>query len=76
MASTATSTEIADELRVNEVVLEKIETTSLRVRPNFPVLAPRLGRDVQLVKKALDAGQFGELDGGRFEAAGHVLEPG
>jgi isoleucyl-tRNA synthetase len=43
--------EIADELRVNEVVLEKIETTSLRVRPNFPVLAPRLGRDVQLVKK-------------------------
>ncbi len=67
--------EIADELRVNEVVLEKIETTRLRVRPNFPVLAPRLGRDVQLVKKALDAGEFGELDGGRFEVAGHVLEP-
>ena len=67
--------EIADELRVNEVVVEKIETMSLRVRPNFPVLAPRLGRDVQLVKKALDAGEFGELDGGRFEVAGHVLEP-
>jgi isoleucyl-tRNA synthetase len=30
---------------------------------------------VQLVKKALDAGEFAELDGGRFEAAGHVLEP-
>ncbi len=28
-----------------------------------------------LVKKALDAGEFGELDGGRFEVAGHVLEP-
>jgi isoleucyl-tRNA synthetase len=67
--------EIADELRVNEVVVAKIETTRLRVRPNFPVLAPRLGRDVQLVKKALDAGEFGELDGGRFEVAGHVLEP-
>jgi isoleucyl-tRNA synthetase len=67
--------EIADELRVSEVVLGRIETTSLRVRPNFPVLAPRLGRDVQLVKKALDAGEFTELDGGRFEVAGHVLEP-
>jgi len=67
--------EIADELRVGEVSLDRIETTSLRVRPNFPVLAPRLGREVQLVKKALDAGEFAELDGGRFEAAGHVLEP-
>ncbi|HEY7146792.1 MAG TPA: isoleucine--tRNA ligase [Streptosporangiaceae bacterium] len=67
--------EIADELRVGEVSVERIETTSLRVRPNFPVLAPRLGKDVQLVKKALDAGDFSELDGGRFEAAGHVLEP-
>jgi isoleucyl-tRNA synthetase len=68
--------EIADELRVSEVGLARIETTSLRVRPNFPVLAPRLGADVQLVKKALDAGDFTELDGGRFEVAGHVLEPG
>ncbi len=67
--------EIADELRVAEVSLDRIETASLRVRPNFPVLAPRLGRDVQLVKKALDAGDFAELDGGRFEAAGHLLEP-
>ena len=67
--------EIADELRVNEVSLDRIETTSLRVRPNFPVLAPRLGGEVQLVKRALDAGEFAELDGGRFEVAGHVLEP-
>jgi isoleucyl-tRNA synthetase len=67
--------EIADELRVNEVSLDRIETTSLRVRPNFPVLAPRLGGEVQLVKRALDAGEFAELDGGRFEVAGHVLGP-
>ncbi len=29
-----------------------------------------------LVKKALDAAEFRELDGGRFEVLGHVLEPG
>lgn len=68
--------EIADELRVKEVCVERIETTRLRVRPNFPVVAPRLGRDMPLVKKALDAGEFTELDGGRFEVAGHILDPG
>jgi isoleucyl-tRNA synthetase len=28
-----------------------------------------------LVKKALDAGEFAELDGGRFEVMGQILEP-
>ncbi len=68
--------EIADELRVKEVTTGRIETTGIRVRPNFPVVAPRLGAAMPLVKKALDAGEFRELGDGRFEAAGHVLEPG
>ena len=67
--------EIADELRVKRVSQERIETAGLRVRPNFPVLAPRLVSAMPLVKKALDAGEFRELDGGRFEVLGHVLEP-
>jgi isoleucyl-tRNA synthetase len=67
--------EIADELRVKEVRLEPIETSGLRVKPNFPVVAPRLGSSMPLVKKALDAGEFSELDGGRFEVMGFVLEP-
>ena len=67
--------EIADELRVKEVRLERIETSGLRVKPNFRVLAPRLGSAMPLVKKALDAGEFRELDGGRFEVLGHLLEP-
>jgi len=67
--------EIADELRVKQVALARIETEGLRVRPNFRVVAPRLGRDMPAVKKALDAGDFTELTGGRFEAAGQVLEP-
>jgi isoleucyl-tRNA synthetase len=67
--------EIADELRVKDVRLEPVETTGLRVRPNFPVVAPRLGASMQLVKQALDAGEFRELDGGRFEVMGFVLKP-
>jgi isoleucyl-tRNA synthetase len=68
--------EIADELRVKEVSLEQIETSGLRVKPNFPVVAPRLGSSMPLVKKALDAGEFRALDDGRFEVMGFVLEPG
>jgi isoleucyl-tRNA synthetase len=67
--------EIADELRVKDVSLEHIETTGLRVRPNFPVLAPRLGASMPLVKRALDAGEYRGLDGGRFEVLNQVLEP-
>ena len=52
---------------------ERIETTGLRVRPNFRAVAPRLGASMPLVKKALDAGEFRELDGGRFEV--HGLRP-
>ena len=68
--------EIADELRVKKVSQERIDTAGLRVKPNFRVLAPRLGSAMPLVKKALDASEFRELDGGRFEVLGHVLEPG
>src|SRR5262249_27469241 len=67
--------EIADELRVKQVILERIEASGVRVRPNFPVLAPRLGASMPKVKKALDAGEFRDLGDGRIEVLGHVLEP-
>jgi len=67
--------QIADELRVKEVRFGQVESTGLRVKPNFRVLAPRLGASMPLVKNALDGGEFRELDGGRFEVLGHVLEP-
>jgi isoleucyl-tRNA synthetase len=67
--------EIADELRVKQVGSEHIEASGLRVRPNFRAVAPRLGSDMPRVKQALDAGDFRELEGGRFEVHGHVLEP-
>ncbi|MGH9187291.1 MAG: isoleucine--tRNA ligase [Acidimicrobiales bacterium] len=67
--------EIADELRVKDVTFATVEATELRVRPNLPVLGPRLGREVATVRAALQAGEFEELDGGRFRVAGHDLGP-
>jgi isoleucyl-tRNA synthetase len=43
------------------------------VKPNLPVLGPKLGRELATVRAALDAGEFRELPGGGFHAAGHDL---
>jgi isoleucyl-tRNA synthetase len=64
---------IADELRVKEVELGPIDATELRVRPNLKVLGPRLGAELALVRKALDAGEWDPLPDGGFRAAGHDL---
>ncbi|HZS25395.1 MAG TPA: DUF5915 domain-containing protein, partial [Gaiellaceae bacterium] len=37
------------------------------------VLGPRLGKELRAVQQALAAGEFEELAGGRFRAAGHEL---
>lgn len=68
--------EIADELRVKEVELGEVEAVELRVKPNLPLLGPKLGKELGAVRAALAAGEFEELDGGRFRAAGQELEPG
>jgi isoleucyl-tRNA synthetase len=65
--------EIADELRVEDVSFGEVEASELRVKPHLPVLGPKLGRDLQAVRKALEAGEFEELPGGGFRAAGHEL---
>jgi isoleucyl-tRNA synthetase len=71
----AYATEIADELRVKEVTFGPIDATDLRVRPNLPVLGPRLGAELGKIRKALEAGEYEQLDGGRFRVAGHELGP-
>ena len=68
--------EIADELRVKEVDFGPVEAAELRVKPNLPVLGPKLGRDLGSVRAALEAGEFEQVDGGRFRVAGHELGPG
>ena len=67
--------EIADELRVKEVELGEVEATELRVKPNLPVLGPKLGKELGAVRAALAAGDFEQLDGGRFRVGAHDLAP-
>jgi isoleucyl-tRNA synthetase len=67
--------EIGEELRVKQVEFGRVDASELRVKPNLPVLGPRLGKELGAVRAALQAGEFEELEGGRFRAAGHELEP-
>jgi isoleucyl-tRNA synthetase len=67
--------EIADELRVKAVELGRVEAVELRVKPNLPLLGPKLGKELGPVRAALAAGDFEELPDGRFRVAGHELDP-
>jgi isoleucyl-tRNA synthetase len=69
------SGEIAEELRVQEVVFGAVEASELRVKPHLPVLGPRLGKELAAVRTALEAGEFEELPDGGFRVAGHDLAP-
>src|SRR5207244_5282658 len=75
MAASRHADEIADELRVKEVEFGEVGATELRVKPNLPLLGPKLGPELGAVRAALAAGEFEELPGGRFRVAGHELEP-
>ena len=67
--------EIADELRVKEVAFGEVEASELHVKPNLPVLGPKLGAALREVRERLQRGEFEALEGGRFRVDGHVLEP-
>jgi isoleucyl-tRNA synthetase len=67
--------EIAEELRVQEVVFGQVDASELKVKPHLPVLGPKLGKELGAVRAALEAGDFEELPGGGFRAAGHELGP-
>jgi len=65
--------EIREELRVKEVEFDTGPEPSLRLKPNLPVLGPRLGSKLREVKAALEAGEFEELGEGHYRAAGEDL---
>ena len=67
--------EIAEELRVREVEFGDVDASEVRVKPNLPVLGPKLGATLRDVRTALAEGRFEMLEGGRFRVDGHVLEP-
>ena len=65
--------EIADELRVRDVSFGHVEASERRVKPNLPLLGPRLGKELGAVRAALQAGDFEELPEGGIRVAGHDL---
>jgi isoleucyl-tRNA synthetase len=67
--------EIADELSVKDVEFGQVDASELRVKPNLPVLGPKLGKELGAVRAALEAGEFEELEDGRFRVNGRELEP-
>jgi isoleucyl-tRNA synthetase len=71
----AHSEEIGEELNVKDVEFGPVEATELRVKPNLPVLGPKLGKELGQVRQALEAGRFEELEGGRLRVDGHELAP-
>jgi isoleucyl-tRNA synthetase len=65
--------EIADELRVRAVSFGQVEASELRVKPNLPLLGPKLGKELGAVRAALQGGDFEELREGGIRVAGHDL---
>ena len=65
--------EIAEELRVKEVEFAPVEAMEVRVKPNLPLLGPKLGKELASVRAALEAGEFEQLEGGGVRVDGHEL---
>jgi isoleucyl-tRNA synthetase len=65
--------EIAEELRVKEVEFAPVEAMEVRVKPNLPLLGPKLGKELGSVRAALEAGAFEQLEGGGVRVDGHEL---
>ncbi len=65
--------EIADELRVREVSFGPVDASELVVKPNLPLLGPKLGAELGAIRQALEAGEFEELPGGGFRVGDHEL---
>jgi isoleucyl-tRNA synthetase len=67
--------EIAEELRVKEVEFGPVDAVETRVKPNLPVLGPKLGKELGAVRAALQAGDFEQLPDGTIRVAQHELSP-
>jgi len=50
-----------------------VDESDLRVKPNLPLLGPKLGKELGAVRAALEAGEFEELADGGIRVAGHDL---
>jgi isoleucyl-tRNA synthetase len=65
--------EIAEELRVKEVRPEAFPDARFRMKPNLPVLGPRLGKALPEIQRALANHEIEEIGEGRFRVGNHEL---
>jgi isoleucyl-tRNA synthetase len=65
--------EIADELNVKEVLFDQGPVARAQLKPNLPLLGPRLGAKLREVGAALAAGEYEELEDGSVRVDGEVL---
>jgi isoleucyl-tRNA synthetase len=66
---------IRDELRVKELVFDAEAEVEVVLKPDFPVLGPRIGSTVKLVAAALAGGDYEVRHDGTVVAAGVELAP-
>jgi len=55
-------------------VFGPVEATEVRVKPNLPVLGPKLGKELGAVRAALEAGEW-EQEDDSFRVLGRLLGP-
>jgi isoleucyl-tRNA synthetase len=57
------------------VLVDQGPVARVQLKPNLPLLGPRLGAKLREVAAALADGSYEELDGGRIRVAGEELAP-
>jgi isoleucyl-tRNA synthetase len=67
------SEDIKNELRVHELVFDEETTVEVTIKPNFPVVGPRLGSKMKDVAAAFASGDYEETGDGTVLAAGVEL---
>ncbi len=67
--------EMLDELRVKELALTGASGKRVRLKPNLPVLGPRLGPRLPAIRKALEEERW-EWEGENVRVDGELLEEG
>jgi isoleucyl-tRNA synthetase len=66
--------EIGDELRVKEASVGFPEAR-FRLKPNLPVLGPRLGKQIPAIREAMERYDIAELPSGRYRVGEFELAP-
>jgi isoleucyl-tRNA synthetase len=66
---------VRDELRVKELEFGGEAVVEVSLKPNFPILGPRLGPKIKEVAAALGGGDFEAREDGTVLAAGEELAP-